>query len=34
VVGQGRFSYDEQRVPRTGMNVLEVRNGKFVLAPQ
>ncbi|UUZ62799.1 ABC transporter substrate-binding protein [Polaromonas sp. P1-6] len=33
VVGQGRFSFDEQRVPRTGMNVLEVRNGKFVLAP-
>jgi branched-chain amino acid transport system substrate-binding protein len=33
VVGQGKFSYDEQRVPHTGMNVLIVKDGKFVLAP-
>ena len=32
VVGQGKFSYDEQRIPQTGMNVLVVKDGKFVLA--
>ena len=33
VVGNGRFTYDEQRIPQTGMNVLMVREGKFELAP-
>lgn len=33
VVGQGRYSVDEQRVPNSGMNVLTVKNGQFVLAP-
>lgn len=33
VVGSGRYSFDEQRVPRYGMNVLQVKDGQFVLAP-
>lgn len=33
VVGTGRYSYNDQRIPRTGMNVLVVKNGQFVLAP-
>jgi branched-chain amino acid transport system substrate-binding protein len=33
VVGQGKFSYDEQRITHTGMNVLVVKNGQFVMAP-
>ena len=33
VVGQGNYSLDAERVPRVGMNVLQVKNGTFVLAP-
>ena len=33
VVGQGTYSVDAERVPRVGMNVLVVQNGKFVVAP-
>ncbi|MBC7705150.1 MAG: ABC transporter substrate-binding protein [Rhodoferax sp.] len=33
VVGQGTYSVDAERVPRVGMNVLVLQNGKFVLAP-
>jgi branched-chain amino acid transport system substrate-binding protein len=33
VVGQGHYAVDGERVPRVGMNVLVVQNGKFVLAP-
>lgn len=33
VVGQGDYSFDNERVPRPGMNVLTVKNGQFVLAP-
>lgn len=31
--GSGKFSYDEQRAPRYGTNILVVKDGKFVLAP-
>lgn len=33
VVGSGKYSYDEQRVPTYGMNVLQVKGGQFVIAP-
>lgn len=33
IVGRGKFTLDEQRVPRYGMNILQVRGGQFVLAP-
>jgi branched-chain amino acid transport system substrate-binding protein len=33
VVGQGKFSFDDQRLPHTGMNVLVIKNGQFVPAP-
>lgn len=33
VVGGGKYSYDDQRVPTYGMNVLQVKGGKFVIAP-
>lgn len=33
VVGQGNYAVDAERVPRVGMNVLQVKNGNFVLAP-
>ncbi|UUZ62821.1 ABC transporter substrate-binding protein [Polaromonas sp. P1-6] len=33
VIGQGKYSLDEQRVPFSGMNVLQVKDGQFVLAP-
>ena len=33
VVGQGRYALDDQRVPCVGMNVLVVKDGRFVLAP-
>lgn len=33
VVGQGRWSLDDQRVPHSGMKILTVQNGKFMLAP-
>lgn len=33
VVGTGKYSLDEQRVPSYGMNVLQVKGGQFVLAP-
>lgn len=33
VVGQGTYSVDAERVPRVGMNVLMVKDGKFALAP-
>lgn len=32
VVGQGLYSFDAERIPRPGMNVLMVKDGKFVLA--
>lgn len=32
VVGQGRFSLDEKRMPYFGMNVLQVKDGRFVPA--
>jgi branched-chain amino acid transport system substrate-binding protein len=32
-VGQGQYALDAQRVPHVGMNVLVVKDGKFVLAP-
>jgi len=34
VVGEGLFSFDEDRVPRVGMNVLVVEDGQFVAAPR
>ncbi len=34
VVGQGRWSLDEERMPHFGMNVLIVQNGNFVPAPR
>jgi branched-chain amino acid transport system substrate-binding protein len=33
VVGQGIYSVDAERVPRIGMNVLTVQDGRFTLAP-
>lgn len=33
IVGQGKYTLDEQRVPKYGMNILQVKGGKFVLAP-
>lgn len=33
VVGQGNYAVDEHRIPRPGMNVLQVQDGGFVLAP-
>ena len=33
VVGSGKYSFDEQRVPTYGMNVLQVKGGQFVMAP-
>lgn len=33
VVGSGKYSLDEQRVPTYGMNVLQVKGGQFVIAP-
>jgi len=33
VVGSGKYTLDEQRVPSYGMNVLQVKGGQFVLAP-
>lgn len=33
VVGQGTYAVDAERVPRVGMNVLQVKDGKFTLAP-
>lgn len=33
VVGNGRYSVDAERKPHTGMNVLVVKDGRFVLAP-
>lgn len=34
VIGEGKYNYDEHRVPRFGMRVLTVRNGQFVDAPR
>ena len=31
--GGGKFTYDPQRAPRYGTNILVVKNGQFVLAP-
>lgn len=31
VVGSGKYSLDENRLPNYGMNVLQVKNGQFVL---
>jgi branched-chain amino acid transport system substrate-binding protein len=31
--GGGKFTYDAQRAPRYGTNILVVKNGQFVLAP-
>ncbi|SPJ25406.1 ABC transporter substrate-binding protein [Palleronia abyssalis] len=34
VIGDLSFSYDDERVPHYGMNVLTVEDGEFVLAPK
>lgn len=34
VMGQGSYSYDEERVPRFGMKVMIVEDGQFVEAPR
>lgn len=34
VVGDLSFSYDEERIPFYGMNILTVENGEFVVAPE
>ena len=33
IIGDGKFSYDENRGSHSGMNVLQVRDGKIQLAP-
>ena len=33
VVGQGKYSLNAERVPFSGMRVMQVKEGKFVLAP-
>jgi branched-chain amino acid transport system substrate-binding protein len=33
VVGQGKYSVNADRVPYSGMSVMQVKNGKFVMAP-
>jgi branched-chain amino acid transport system substrate-binding protein len=33
VIGQGRYSMNAERIPFSGMRVMQVKAGKFELAP-
>ena len=33
VVGQAKYSVNADRIPYSGMSVMQVKNGKFVIAP-